>query len=81
MAFVGTTTLAGGFLSIQNIFIPMVTSPKVSGDDFKGALNSTVMTVMMICVNLILADAVPRWFRYWARGRTETLRALELPAA
>ncbi|MEO6324738.1 MAG: carbon starvation CstA family protein [Thermoanaerobaculia bacterium] len=81
MAFVGTTTLAGGLLSIKNIFIPMVTSPKNPGDVFKGTLNSTITAVMMTCVVLILVDAVPRWVRSWSTGRSETLRALELPAA
>jgi len=77
MLFVGTTTLTGGALSIRDIFLPMA----ARGDAFKGYLNVGLTAVMMGCVVLILADAVPRWLRHWREGRRETLSALGLPAA
>jgi carbon starvation protein len=80
MAFVGVTTLAGGFLSIKDIFLPMYFSPKNPGDEFKGLLNSGLTGVMMLCVVLILIDAVPRWAKYWREGRRETKETLEVPA-
>lgn len=73
MLFVGTTTLAGGFLSIRDIFLK-------DPDRFKGTLNSSLTGIMMVCVVLILADAVPRWARHWSTGRKETREALEIPA-
>ena len=39
--------LAGGFLSIRDIFLPMALHPRVSGEAFKGWLNSDVTAVMM----------------------------------
>jgi carbon starvation protein len=80
MAFVGTTTLLGGFLSVRDIFIPMYQANKNPGDDFKGLLNSGLTVVMMLCVVVILADAVPRWIKYWSEGRRETHETLEVPA-
>jgi carbon starvation protein len=77
MLFVGTTTLAGGFLSIRDIFLPMARSD-AAGAAFKGWLNTGLTAVMMSCVLLVLSDAVPRWLRHWTGGRQETLRALDL---
>jgi carbon starvation protein len=79
MGFVGITTLCGGFLSIKDIFIPMYLSPKNPGDAFKGLLNSGLTAIMMLCVVLILIDAIPRWAKYWAEGRRETKETLEVP--
>jgi carbon starvation protein CstA len=80
MAFVGTTTLLGGFMSVRDIFIPMFLANKNPGDDVKGLLNSGLTVVMMLCVVVILADAVPRWLKYWSEGRRETHETLEVPA-
>lgn len=81
MLFVGTTTLAGGAMSIQRIFWPMFRSPAVPADRFKGLLNTTLTSVMMVCVLLVLLDAIPRWVRHWRTGREETLRRLEAGTA
>jgi carbon starvation protein CstA len=80
LAFVGTTTLAGGFLSIKDIFIPMALKNAKEGDMFKGYLNSGLTVIMMLCVVAILIDAIPRWRKYWAEGRNETRESLEVPA-
>jgi carbon starvation protein len=81
MLFVGTTTLAGGFMSIRDIFLPLYFRPKALGDGFKGLLNSSLTAVMMVCVALILLDAAPRWLRHWNGGRKETKALFEVPAA
>jgi carbon starvation protein len=62
LAFVGTTTLAGGTLSIRDIFLPLARAARPA-DAFKGALNATLTGIMMACVLLVLLDALPRWFR------------------
>lgn len=76
MAFVGTTTLTGGYLSIRTLFLPMVKK----GDVLKGWLNTSLTAVMMVCVVLILLDAIPRWARHWKSGRRETRERLRLDA-
>lgn len=80
LAFVGTTTLAGGFLSIRDIFLPLARSAKAS-DAFKGGLNAALTAGMMVAVVVILADAVPKWVARWRTGREETRRRLELADA
>jgi carbon starvation protein len=80
MAFVGVTTLLGGFLSVRDIFIPMYLANKNPGDAVKGLLNSGLTIVMMVCVVAILVDAIPRWRKYWSEGRRETYETLEMPA-
>jgi carbon starvation protein len=63
MAFVATTTMTAGFLSIRDVFLPMAHADKLPGDAFKGMLNSVLTGIMMSCVIMILLDAVPRWLR------------------
>ena len=75
LLFVGTTTLAGGYLSVRDIFLPMARSG-AAGDSFKGWLNSALTVLMMSCVLLVLADSVPRWLRHFRSGRAETLARL-----
>ncbi|MDL2716214.1 MAG: carbon starvation protein A [Acidobacteriota bacterium] len=75
LAFLGTTTLAGGALSIRDIFLPM-TKAIGPAEVFKGWLNSGLTAVMMVSVLLVLADAIPRWRRYWRTGRAETRSVL-----
>jgi carbon starvation protein len=60
LAFVATTTLAAGWLSVRDNFWPMAT-----GSDpalhVQGYLNSFLTVVMMSCVIVILAAALRRW--------------------
>lgn len=77
MAFVGVTTLAGGFMSIRDVFWPLTAKPESA---FRGYLNSGLTAVMMVCVLLILMDAIPRWVRHWHTGRQATRDAMQLPA-
>jgi carbon starvation protein len=75
LLFLGTTTLAGGALSIRDIFLPLTRSVRPA-EAFKGWLNSGLTAVMMASVLFVLADAVPRWMRHWRTGREETKAAL-----
>jgi carbon starvation protein len=77
LAVVATTTLAGGFLSIRNIFLPMALHPRVPGEAFKGWLNSGLTAVLMPLVVGVLAGAVPRWRRHSGRERKETVEKVQ----
>jgi carbon starvation protein len=77
LCFVGVTTLCAGFLSIKNIFLPMLQKPDSA---FQGALLSTLTATMMCCAIAVLGDAVPRWLRFWKTGRTQTMENLRLPS-
>jgi carbon starvation protein CstA len=74
LVFVGVTTLSGGYFSIRDIFLK-------DPDPWKRGLNSGLTAIMMVCVVLILFDAVPRWLRHWKAGRDETKEAMRLPSA
>jgi len=57
MAFVGTTTVTAGVLSIQKIFWPLT---HVAGKQFQGYLDSTLMSIFILGVVLVLGDAAVR---------------------
>ncbi|HET7152738.1 MAG TPA: carbon starvation protein A, partial [Candidatus Kapabacteria bacterium] len=69
MTFVAITTLSAGYLNITDNFLPLAQTP---GNAFQGYLNATLTLIMMLCVIIILFDAVPRWFR---KAKTETVAA------
>jgi carbon starvation protein len=55
--FVGITTVSAGVLSIQYIFWPLT---KVAGKQLQGYLDSILMTIFIVGVLLVAADAVRR---------------------
>ncbi|MBI4460246.1 MAG: carbon starvation protein A [Acidobacteria bacterium] len=59
MAFVTTTTMTAGVQLIQR-FLEMGRSP-VASESFKGHLNVLLIVAMMLCVVVILVEAVRRW--------------------
>jgi carbon starvation protein CstA len=73
LVFVATTTLTAGVLSVRDNFWPMAIGPNVERH-FQGYLNTIVTIVMMICVIVILANAVWRWTRV-LRGGVEPVPA------
>ncbi len=77
MVFVAVTTLTAGFLSVKNNFLPMTRLPD-TGKVIQGWINSTLTTVMMVCVIFVLVEAVIAW-RHAPRRRAE--RAAEAAAA
>jgi carbon starvation protein len=58
MMFVGITTMTAAYLNIKNIYIPqaLAESTKVPG-----AINLVLTVSIIICVFIILINAVPRW--------------------
>ncbi len=81
LMFVGTTTIAGGILSIRDIFWPMATAPRYAGESFKGYLNSGLTAIMLCCVVAIIFAAIPKWLRHFKKGREETLSMLRIDSA
>ena len=62
MCFVGVTTVTAGILGIQNIFWPL-THAATPMQRFTGYLDSVLMTVFIVGVLLVVADAVRRWIK------------------
>ena len=58
LAFVATTTLTAGWLSVRDNFLPMASRP---GQEFQGYLNAALTLIMMSCVGVILLDCVLKW--------------------
>jgi carbon starvation protein CstA len=59
LAFVATTTLTAGVLSVRDNFWPMAVGPDPTRH-FQGYLNSALTVIMMVCVLVILGNALWR---------------------
>ena len=59
LAFVSITTLSAGVLSIRDTFWPMAIGPDAA-KHFQGYLNTILTIIMMVCVIVILANALWR---------------------
>jgi carbon starvation protein len=73
LLFVATTTLTAGVLSVRDNFWPMAIGPNPAVH-FQGYLNTLLTVVMMVCVVVILANAVWKWLQV-LRGGTEVAPA------
>ncbi|HBB92463.1 MAG TPA: carbon starvation protein A [Bacteroidales bacterium] len=60
MAFVGITTLTAAVMNITNIYWPQV---QVQATLVPGLINLILTLVIIICVGLILGNAIPKWFK------------------
>lgn len=60
LAFVATTTLTAGFLSIRDNFWRETFNPQTA---FRGYLNTALTAIMMTCVFIVLIDSIIRWRR------------------
>jgi carbon starvation protein len=69
LAFVATTTLTAGVLSVRDNFWPMAIGPDPTRH-FQGYLNSALTVIMMVCVLVILGNALWRCTQV-LRGRIE----------
>ena len=58
--FVGVTTLTAGFLNMKNIYIPQTQNPATI---VPGLINLILTLSIMICVVVIVFNAVPKWIR------------------
>ena len=60
LAFVSVTTLTAGVMSVRDNFWPMAVGADPARH-FQGYLNTGLTVVMMVCVLVILANAMWRW--------------------
>ncbi|MGD0341053.1 MAG: carbon starvation protein A [Bacteroidales bacterium] len=60
MIFVGVTTLTAGYLNIKNIYIPQVQSAATL---VPGLINLVLTLAIIICVFIILGNAIPKWIK------------------
>ncbi len=60
MTFVGVTTLTAAFMNITNIYWPQV---QVQATLVPGLINLILTLVIIICVGLILGNAIPKWMK------------------
>jgi carbon starvation protein len=60
MAFVGVTTLTAGFLNIKNIYLPQMQNAATM---VPGLINLVLTLCIMICLVVIVYNAVPKWMR------------------
>ncbi|MBI4477751.1 MAG: carbon starvation protein A [Acidobacteria bacterium] len=67
LAFVSTTTLIGGFMSVRDNFWPLALdqNPALS---VQGYIQTILTIIMMVCVLIIIASAAVRWARAWNSG-------------
>jgi carbon starvation protein len=69
LAFVATTTLTAGALSIADIFLPMATDTARPEQQLQGWVNTSLTTLMMICIVLTIGNCVVKWFEVLTSGR------------
>jgi len=60
MIFVGVTTLTAGILNIRNIYLPQ---SQVEATRVPGLINLFLTVSIIVCVIIIVSNAVPKWFR------------------
>ncbi len=60
MTFVGINTLAAGFLNMKNIYFPQTQNPATF---ILGLVNLVLTFCIMVCVLIILYNAVPKWIK------------------
>ncbi len=74
LAFVASTTLYAGYLSIMNNFLPMTKIPEKAS---MGYLDATLTVLLMICVVIIIGASARAWMRAM---RGEPVSMVPLPA-
>jgi carbon starvation protein len=60
MTFVGITTISGGILNMINLYIPQMLNPD---SRIQGTINTVLTGLILICVVLIILEAIPKWIR------------------
>ena len=70
MLFVGVTTLTAGWQNIMNIYLPQAINAKTR---VAGAINLVLTVIIVICVLVILFDAVPKWIKAWQGRRPSSI--------
>ena len=62
MIFVGVTTLTAGWQNIKNIYLPQALEAETR---MAGTINLSLTVIIVICVLIILFNAVPKWVKVW----------------
>jgi carbon starvation protein len=62
LAFVATTTLTAGWLSITDNFLPKARAAATPALRFQNYLNASLTILMMGCIVLTIANCVVKWF-------------------
>ncbi len=62
LVFVATSTLTAGFLSVRDNFLPLARSADPAKAS-TGVVDAALTTIMMVCVVLVLIEAVLAWVR------------------
>ena len=73
LSFVAISTMTAGVMSVRDNFWPMAIGPNPAVH-FQGYVNTTLTVIMMVCVIVILSNAVWRWMQV-LRGRIEIAAA------
>jgi carbon starvation protein len=60
MIFVGITTITGGIMNMANIYIPQISDDKTH---VQGIINTLLTGIILICVTLIIFEAIRKWFK------------------
>lgn len=60
MTFVGITTITGGVMNLANIYFPQILN---QSSRIQGVVNATLTVVILVCVLLILVEAVSKWLK------------------
>jgi carbon starvation protein len=68
LAFVGITTVIAGIMNIWGIYIPQI---GISKTLTQGIINLGLTLVIMICVVIIIRDALPAWVKAIRKSRME----------
>jgi carbon starvation protein len=66
MIFVGITTLTAGILNIKNIYLPQAQN---SATMLPGLINLVLTFSIMICLLIIVSNAVPKWVKVIREGK------------
>ncbi len=60
MAFVGITTLTAGWKNIFGLYLPQIS---IAETQVQGIINLLLTSLIMICVVVILGNAIPKWIK------------------
>jgi carbon starvation protein len=73
LSFVAVSTLTAGVLSVRDNFWPLAIGPNPA-THFQGYVNTTLTVIMMVCVIIVLTNAIWRWLLV-LRGRIAVAEA------
>ncbi|MBI4551248.1 MAG: carbon starvation protein A [Candidatus Latescibacteria bacterium] len=63
MLFVATTTTTAGVQLITDTFWPLTRLENNPSEVFRGYLDTSLTIIMLVCLAIILIDAITKWFR------------------